>query len=566
MIRVLSVEQVRQVEEAANANGIFFDEMMQNAGTAVARRVLDALRELPDPSEARVTLLIGPGKNGGDGLVAGRVIAENSNALVRFYLLARRDDSDPHFKAVSDAGLFIAYAEDDQRYRVLTNQIASAHVLVDALFGIGVKLPLRDNAAKLLRAANKALLEAEADPSQPQRLTAPTPQRGARPLIIAVDCPSGLDCDSGELDKNVLTADETVTFIAAKPGLFSFPGASAVGALTVASAGVPANTDGLKDALHAIADPALVRELLPARPAQSNKGTFGKVLILGGSVNYTGAPGLSARAAYRAGAGLVTVGAPAPTVAALAGNLHEVTWLLFPHDMGVLSANAAPMIREEAKQYNVMLVGPGWGREKTTGDLLTRLLSGDAAAGNQRRAMGFGSSQAASSGTSEETVKLPPLVIDADGLNLLAESDEWWKLLPENTVLTPHPGEMARLAKTTTDDVQARRWQIAEEKAREWGVILVLKGAHTLIAAPDGRVTVLPFKTSALAKAGTGDVLAGTTAGMIAQGLAAYEAAVVAGYLHGLAGERAAHKLGSERSVVAGDVVEALADAFRLLS
>jgi NAD(P)H-hydrate epimerase len=565
MIRVLSVEQVRQVEEAANAAGTPYDEMMQNAGTAVARRVLDVLRELPDPNEARVTLLIGPGKNGGDGLVAGRVIAENSHALVRFYLLTRRDESDPHFKAVSDAGLFIAYAEDDQRFRVLTNQIASAHVLVDALFGIGVKLPLRDSAAKLLRAANKALIEMETDASQPQRLTAPTPQRGARPYIIAVDCPSGLDCDSGELDKNALTADETVTFIAAKPGLFSFPGASAVGALTLASAGVPASTERLKDAPYTIADPAVVRELLPVRPAQSNKGTFGKVLILGGSVNYTGAPALSARAAYRAGAGLVTVGAPAPTVAALAGSLHEVTWLLFPHDMGVLSVNAAPMIREEAKNYNVMLIGPGWGREKTTGELLTRLLSGDAAAGSPRRAMGFGGTQAASS-PAEETVKLPALVIDADGLNLLAETDEWWKLLPENTVLTPHPGEMARLAKTTTDDVQARRWQIAEEKAREWGVILVLKGAHTLIAAPDGRVTVLPFKTSALAKAGTGDVLAGATAGMIAQGLAAYEAAVVAGYLHGLAGEQAAQKLGSERSVVAGDVVETLADAFRLLS
>lgn len=564
MIRVLSVEQVRQVEEAVNAAGMSYDEMMLHAGTTVARRVLDVLRQLPDPSEARVTLLIGPGKNGGDGLVAGRVIAENSNALVRFYLLARRDESDPHFKAVSDAGLFIAYAEDDQRFRVLTNQIASAHVLVDALFGIGVKLPLRDNAAKLLRAANKALIETEADPSQPQRLTVPTPQRGARPYIIAVDCPSGLDCDSGELDKNALTADETVTFIAAKSGLLSLPGASAVGALTLASAGAPANTEGLKDALHAIADPTLVRELLPARPAQSNKGTFGKVLILGGSVNYTGAPGLSARAAYRAGAGLVTVGAPAPTVAALAGNLHEVTWLLFPHDMGVLSANAASMIREEAKNYDVMLIGPGWGREKTTGELLVRLLSGDAAAGSPRRAMGFGGTQAASS-PSEETMKLPALVIDADGLNLLAKIDDWWKLLPENTVLTPHPGEMARLSKTTTEDVQSRRWQIAEQKAREWGVILVLKGAHTLIAAPDGRVTVLPFKTSALAKAGTGDVLAGATAGMIAQGLAAYEAAVVAGYLHGLAGEQAAQKLGSKRSVVAGDVVEALADAFRLL-
>ena len=564
MIRVLSVEQIRQVETAADAAGTPFDEMMMNAGTAVARRVLDTIATLPDPNEARVTLLIGPGKNGGDGLVAGRVIAENSSALVRFYLLARRDEADPHFKAVSDAGLFIAYAEDDQRFRVLTNQIASAHVLVDALFGIGVTLPLRDNAAKLLRAVNKALIETELDPSRPLRLTAPTPQRGARPTIIAVDCPSGLDCDTGEIDKNALVADETVTFIAAKPGLFSFPGANAVGALTVASAGVPANTEGLKDALYSVADPASVHELLPERPAGSNKGTFGKALILGGSVNYMGAPGLAARAAYRSGAGLVTIGAPAPTVAALAGTILETTWLLFPHDMGVLAASAAPLIREEAASYSVMLIGPGWGHEKTTGELLTRLLSGDTPQPGARRAMGFGGAPATAE-QSAVSAKLPPLVIDADGLNLLAEIDEWWKLLPENTVITPHPGEMARLAKTTTDDVQASRWQIAEEKAREWNVILVLKGAHTLIAAPDGRVTVLPFKTSALAKAGTGDVLAGTIAGFIAQKLAPFDAAVVGGYLHGLAGEQAAQKLGSERSVAAEDVVEALADAFRLL-
>jgi NAD(P)H-hydrate epimerase len=143
--------------------------------------------------------------------------------------------------------------------------------------------------------------------------------------------------------------------------------------------------------------------------------------------------------------------------------------------------------------------------------------------------------------------------------------DEWWTHLPPETVITPHPGEMARLAKTDTKDVQARRWQIAEEKAREWNVILVLKGAHTLIAAPDGRVAALPFKTSALATAGTGDVLAGTIAGLLAQGLKPYDAALCAGYLHGLAGEQAARKLGGERSVVAGDAAEALADAFRLL-
>ncbi len=264
MTKVVSVEAMRQIEAAADAAGITYAEMMESAGSAVARRVLDLIAALPDPTEARITLLIGPGNNGGDGLVAGRVIAESSGALVRFYLLTRRDETDPHLKAVQDRGLLVANAEDDQRYRVLTNMIASAHVVVDALFGIGLELPLRDTAAKLLRAVQKALdvEDGEADP-RPVILSQPTPRRATRPYILAVDCPSGLDCDSGEIDKNALDADETVTMIAAKPGLLTFPGAAAVGKLTIASAGVPATTAGLKDATTAVADPDSIRALLP---------------------------------------------------------------------------------------------------------------------------------------------------------------------------------------------------------------------------------------------------------------------------------------------------------------
>ncbi len=563
MTKVVSVEQMRQIEAAADANGVSYAEMMENAGSAVARRVLDVIAALPDPAEARITLLIGPGNNGGDGLVAGRVIAENSDALVRFYLLTPRDETDPHFKAVQDRGLLVANAEDDQRYRVLTNMIASAHVVVDALFGIGLQLPLRDNAAKLLRAVHKALdVDDDAADPRPVILSLPTPRRASRPYILAVDCPSGLDCDSGEIDKNALNADETVTMIAAKPGLLTFPGAAAVGRLTIASAGVPATTDGLKDATAAVADPELVRDLLPPRPANSHKGTYGKTLIVAGSVNYTGAPGLSARAAYRSGAGLVTVGAPEPTIRALASQITEATWLLFPHDMGVLADRAAPLIRKEAASYDALLLGPGWGREDTTGDLLAKLLDPDAARPATHHPMGFTASASTSEDQPEATA-LPPLVIDADGLFLLAQLEDWWQRLPEGTILTPHPGEMATLAGMELEDVQKQRREIATAKAQEWNVVLVLKGAHTLIAAPDGRITTLPFKTSALATAGTGDVLAGLIVGLRTQGLAPFDAAVVGGYLHGLAGELAAQRIGSERSVIAGDVIDALGAAFQ---
>jgi NAD(P)H-hydrate epimerase len=559
MIKVVSVAKTREIEAAADAAGITYADMMELAGRAVADRALAFLATLPKPEEARITVLIGPGNNGGDGLVAARLLAEESPALVRLYLLKRRDDE--LFKAVEGKGLFIAHAEDDQRNRVLTNMIASAALVIDAVFGIGVALPLRDDAAKFLRAA-KAALKAEDESAEGEIIVRPTeiPARLPHAYVIAVDCPSGLDCDTGDIDKTALPADETITFIAAKPGLFAFPGAASIGQLTVATLGLPDALEGLKSEKRVIADAVTVRDRLPERPLDAHKGTFGKALIVAGSVNYTGAPGLAARAAYRAGAGLVTVGAPAPTINALAASLLEATWLLLPHDMGALAEGAAPIIREEAAEYSALLLGCGWGRDKATKSALEKLLN-KAETARQRGQMGF--TKAPPATTITEDKKLPPLVIDADGLNLLAEIEHWWERLPAETILTPHPGEMSRLSGLATSEIQADRWKITAEKAAEWNVILVLKGAHTIIAHPDGRVAVLPFKTSALATAGTGDILAGLIVGLLAQGLKPFDAALCAGYVHGLAGEMIGNVY--PRGVMASDVLDMINAAWLAL-
>lgn len=568
MIKVLSVEQMRAVESAADASGLSYDTMMQNAGRAVAAQVLDYLGPLTD---ARVTVLVGPGNNGGDGLVAGRVIADESEIQVRFYLLKPRDESDVNFKAVQDAGLFVALAEGDRDLRVLRNMVASADVLIDALFGIGARLPLKGEALKVLRGVRQALKDVQ----QPENVvgniitpavpgTASTPPR---PYVVAVDCPSGLNTDTGELDANAITADETVAFIAAKPGLLTFPGASVVGALRVATIGVSEELPEMQVDSPFLVDADMVRVLLPTRPADSNKGSFGKALIVAGSVNYVGAPGLAASAAYRAGAGLVTVGAPQPVVAMLCGHLLEPTWLLLPHDMGVLAASAAPLIQQEFSRYDALLLGPGWGRESATRDMLLKLLEKSAPRTHSRRSIGFefGSESQESADDQNEAASFPPLVIDADGLNFLSDLENWWTLLPANTVITPHPGEMARLAKMETADVQKQRLEIARKKAADWNVVLLLKGAHTIVAEPGGRLAVLPFKTDALATAGTGDVLAGAITGLLAQGSNPFDAAVVGAYLHGLAGVQAAKNWGSSRSVVASDVLDALGHTFWLL-
>jgi NAD(P)H-hydrate epimerase len=297
---------------------------------------------------------------------------------------------------------------------------------------------------------------------------------------------------------------------------------------------VPDTLPALKGETSTLVDADFVRRRLPERAPNSHKGTYGKALIVAGSGNYVGAPGMAAQAAYRAGAGLVTVAAPQHVISSLSVRLYEPTWL------PITSETAAQTLHDTMSHYDALLLGPGWGQETATRDLLIKLLM-------------------------EGWATFPSLIIDADGLNLLAQMHEWWKHLPQNTILTPHPGEMGRLTGINTVDVQNNRWTLAAAKAAEWNVVLVLKGAHTLIANPDGQVAALPFKTDALAKAGTGDVLAGIIAGLMAQGLEAFDAAVVGGYLHGLAGQLAAEQVGSTRSVLASDVIDALGQGFRVL-
>ncbi len=532
MFKVVTVETMRQVEAAADANGFSYAAMMDTAGQALAQRVLDLIK---GRGEVTITLLIGPGNNGGDGLVAGRLIAEGSSALVRFYLLRKRNDDDPLLKAVQDAGLLVANAEDDQRYRVLRNMVASSDIILDALFGIGIRLPLRDEATKVLQAVRQAVQPPAAESPAYNDPTKPHPQPRT-PYIIAVDCPSGLDCDTGAVDEQTLVADETMTFIAAKPGLFLFPGAATVGKLYIASIAVPAETEPLAAAQRFVVDAGWVRGKLPDRSANAHKGSTGKAFVMAGSANYYGAPALSAKAAYRVGAGLVAVAAPDSVIQAVASGLYEPIWTPVAPTPSPDNINT---LLEQVSSAQAVLVGPGWGQAATTADLLTALLA------------------------HFKQTDMPPLVIDADGLNLLARQGEWWEQLPQNTILTPHPGEMARLAGVDTKTVQENRWALVAEKAADWRAVVVLKGAHTLIAEPDGRVAVLPFKTDALAKAGTGDVLAGMITGLLAQGLAPFDAAVVAGYVHGLAGTLAAETVNSSRSVLASDVIEAIGAAFQ---
>lgn len=544
---IVTVAQMIALEQAANAAGYSYAQMMEAAGGQLAKAIQAHLPQLDRP--ARLTFLIGKGNNGGDGLVAARLLKQaDSHLEVSTYLSHSREDS--LLIQAREAGVFVVEVGLDMQYRVLKNLLLGADMVIDGLFGTGTRLPIGGDVGKLM--------------SQVQAILASRP---TLPFRVAIDCPSGVNCDTGEADPKALPADLTVTFAACKRGLLEFPAAGLTGQLEVVDIGISTTLDEWKAIEVTLMDITSMKALLPARPDDAHKGTFGKAFIVAGSVNYIGAAYLAAGSAYRVGAGLVTLGVPQPLVGTLAGMIPEATWTLLPHDLGIVNKGAAEVVQKESLEYDALLVGPGIGDEDETQEFIEALLKPDAkkaAAQSAPRRIGLLGATAQEEEKKPKRSRkkaqegLPPLVLDADALNVLSKVSKWPKLLPANTILTPHPREFARLAGLEeADEVQGNRQGLAAEKAKEWNAIVVLKGAHTVIATPDGQVTVSPYATAKLATAGTGDVLAGIIVGLLAQGLAPYDAARLGVWLHGWAGSQGLPAYGG----LASDVMKAIGAA-----
>ncbi len=531
MARIVTVEQMRAIESEADRRGVGYDRMMDLAGEAVFAQTLRRSRVI---SGKRVIVVCGGGNNGGDGLVAAVHFAQ-AGAVVKVILAAQRKDGDPRYRAAIEAGCSIENASQESGRDALRS-LEEADILIDAVLGTGTRLPLRPPVAGILADLRERLSSMD-----------------RRPFVVAVDCPSGVDCDTGEAAPQSFPADLTVTLGAAKPGLITFPAAELVGALVVADIGLPPDLDSLNVSGPLLADSGLVRDWLPLRPRDSHKGTFGRVIVIGGSVNFPGAPALAGLGAYRAGAGLVTLAVPRPVFPAAVSLLPEATWIVLPEDLGVIADGAMEALEPEMAGAQALVVGPGFGREKPTAAFLKNLLQHGQV---KRKAIGFGAVE--KTGSSQKQLR-PPMVVDADALRMLAANPDWLGTLAPGTVLTPHPGEMSALTGWTKEQIQKDRTGTAVRFAREWNAVVVLKGAFTAVAAPDGRCAIAPFATPALARAGTGDVLAGTIGGLIAQGMEGWQAAVLGAYLHGRAGELAAAHGGSAASVLARDVARFLA-------
>jgi len=329
----------------------------------------------------------------------------------------------------------------------------------------------------------------------------------------------------------------TVTFAYPKWGQLQYPGAGACGLLSVVDIGVPADLD--ESVQVELMERATVAALLPARPRDAHKGTFGKVLVVGGSSLYTGAPALSGGAAGRAGAGLVTVAVPQELHPALAAALLDLTWLPLRSEAGVISPESAAQVLEKVRSYDALLDGPGLTADRSAQEFVGALFGKN------------GLDPAAWRGR---------VIVDADALNILALSPGWPALLPPLSILTPHPGEMSRLTGLSVAEINASRIATARRYAAEWGHVVLLKGPYTVIAHPEGRTFVIPFAEPSLAKAGSGDVLAGVILALAGQGLGPFEAAATGAYVHGLAGVLAGEALGAA-SVTGRDLVQSISSA-----
>ena len=517
--RLVTVAEMAALEKAADAGGHAYATMMEIAGRGVAEQIL-----VRDPNPGLVMVLVGAGNNGGDGLVCARYLRE-AGVPVRVYLWKRstkaEQDYQQHYAKVVALSIPTTHIDDDPNFATLQSWLADSALVVDALLGTGANRPITGQLAALLGHLREAH------------------QKQPRP-IIAVDCVSGLNCNTGAVDPAALAAMLTVTFAYAKWGHYQFPGAEMTGDLAVIDIGIaPALAAGVKTF---VLNEALIQRWLPPRPNNSHKGTYGKLMAAVGCVNYAGAALLSCTAASRVGAGLVTGAVAKPVWPVVASRLAEATWLPLPtgvgEEEGVISAEAAPLVQSALAGYDALLLGCGLSQKPTTAAFVRALL--------------------------EKLPDLPGVVIDADGLNCLAKQENWPALLPQNSVLTPHAAELGRLTGLPVAEVVKQRWRLALEKAAAWNTVLLAKGPYTVIADPTGRLAVLPVATAALATAGTGDVLAGTIAGLLAQGLDPFRSACVGAWLHGAAGLRCAEAMGNT-GVLASDLLPQLPPLIRAL-
>ena len=531
-MKILIAAQMREADRLTTERyGVPSDLLMENAGAAIASYLADAY---PEINTYRVLILCGKGNNGGDGLVVARRLRERGLApsVVLFAEpSAMRGDAATNLarwqRGNGDLRVVTSKAEWDVAREILTE----ADLIVDALLGTGLTGPVEGLFAQVIEDVNtRSNVDAAHSSAHPAK----------RRRIVAVDMPSGLASDAVDYGGPVIMADATVTLTAPKVGQMVSPRAASVGKLVVREIGTPPELldDDPHLKLHWL-EPREFRALPLVRRADSNKGTYGHALIVAGSLGKSGAAVMAGRSALRSGAGLVTVATPLDVLPIVAAGMPELmTAPLLSTETGSASMANFDYDRFAGIVHGkrVVAIGPG--------------LTTDVQASQFIRTAVMGTEL--------------PVILDADGLNAFdGETDKLNARKTQLLVITPHPGEMARLLGSTAAEVQKRRLDVALEAAARWHAYVILKGYHTILALPDGRAYVNSTGNPGMATGGTGDVLTGILAGLTAQfGTDHWERALGLGiYLHGLAGDLAAARVG-EAPLVATDLIESLPAAY----
>lgn len=484
--------------------------LMENAGRAVADAAWDLL---PDDG-GRVLVLAGKGNNGGDGFVAARHLSGRGVEVAVLLLCAMDDlqgDAATNCHYAHQTGLAIIEWPDDE---TLVGAMELADVIIDAMLGTGLDGAVRGRIREVID-----MLEYAVAP------------------VVAVDIPSGVHSDTGAILGAAVEAQTTVTFGLAKTGLLQYPGKGHVGQLRVADIGLPPVVlDDPAIATH-LTEASDCQALLPYREPDANKADAGRVLVIGGSSGFSGAPAMTGYAAARAGGGLITVGIPAPLLPLVAAVRPEIMTLPLPTgEADTISLEALETLLEWADRVDAIALGPGLSQRGEVAQLVEAL--------------------------TEQIEK--PLIIDADALNVLSRNLDVLRDRRYPTIITPHPGELSRLLGRSIADIQADRLAAARQTAEDLGCVVVLKGAATVIAEPDGEVWINPASNPGMASGGMGDILTGIIAALVAGGADALSAAVAGVYVHGLAGDLAAEDLGP-RGFLALDVADRLPAVYKKL-
>ncbi len=514
---ILDPEQMQAVDSRTIESGYPALLLMEAAGKSIADLIKKINTEKIDFSNKKTVIFCGKGNNGGDGFVTARFL-DMYGFQVEVYLMGKHQDLQDinltNYQLCRMRDISVKeVSELKEQQKEIIKKIKEADFVVEALLGTGLKGKVRGDMALLIDLINN---------------------RSAESHLIAADIPAGISGKTGQILGKAIRADYTATMAFLKTGLCLYPGKEYAGEIKRMDIGIPDNIITKKNYNKFMLNKKEAAALLPPRPVTGHKGTFGKICVLGGSQGMTGAPYLTGFSALKSGTGLVKIAVPRSVQPVIASYGKELMTVALEDDRQGISEKALPVIENLIKESDLIAAGPGLGRGENTRKIINFLLKSEI-----------------------------PLVLDADALNVINDL-KILKNREHDTVLTPHPGEMAHLLNEDIKYIQNNRIQITSEFAQKYGLYLVLKGAVTTIGLPDGSLYINPTGNQGLATAGSGDVLTGIIAGLMAQGNDTWKAAVLGPYLHGMAGDIAVEKV-SSYSLVAGDIIKNLQEVYNKL-